>query len=193
MHVKTARKSTASILLMLFIATTMPFLDMGCKKKFPCSRPTDETDFDITLDKFLDNCYTTVNGTEHIRYKGTLKIEYLDGCLRSPVEFHTYTIESPNTPQKQPITIHTRVPASTEFIVTVDIQGEQCARCASGYAGAADPSWRCIETQVAGGYAVAIPKWKGGYRLKATSGGVTLNNLIHAMNVDRSCGCIVYY
>jgi hypothetical protein len=195
MYDKPFHKRIASKLpMMLFMAAAIALSAISCKKKFPCSPSNASVNRDIILDNFLDNCFTTVNGTEHIRYRGKLMIQYLDGCTSRREEFSSVDFTSPSTSQKQPITITARVPQTGAYWIEVDIQGEQCARCASRWGGTNDNSTNnCFEMPVTGGLRVAYPRWQGLYKAETTTGSLRLNNIQHTFNVANSCGCVVPY
>lgn len=168
-------------------------LSAGCKKRF-ANPPATETDLSITLDRFLDGCNTTINGSVQIPYTVKLIIWYWDTTTDKYEQFHSYDMASPTTPIKQPITIPTKVPVSGLWYIEVNIQGEQCSVCADKWGGAADPAYNCFAMDVQGGKRVAIPRWRGFFgRQNTGTATMSITNIPHQFNVPNSCGCVVPY
>ncbi len=167
---------------------------VSCKKKFPCG-PPGTTTCAITINNFLENCYTTVNGPVHISYKGDLVIWYFDGCTQSnQILNNPYTITSPNTPQKQPITINAVVPDKGPYWIEVNIEGLECALCANGWGGTNDNNTNhCNAADSPTGKVAAYPKWHRYFGVQTVGPTVVIPSLDHVINVDKSCGCTVHY
>jgi hypothetical protein len=178
-----------SCLLLFLIA----LLSINCKRRFPCNIPP-AVNCAITLDKFLGNCYTTDGGTTHINYTADLVVWYYDDCAKKKIEFKKYTLTSPTTPVKQPISVNAQVPDRGPFWIEVTIMGEQCSTCANQYGGTSnDVVNNCPRVPVSGGIQAAYPRWNGYFVIQTPSAALTLDRISRIRNVPNSCGCVVPY